>query len=156
LQSAIHSILSQEPLSRPIRSLLAKVIKGFDILYSHNAQHTLQIEAQARRITELASKKKKEKKKKEKKKKEKKKKEKKKKEKKKKKKKKKKKIAIDCNKVFASIDTIKAAQQEQERLQAAWNRRDRVEEARKAANAMLADHISQFQHQFQIDSGIVE
>jgi hypothetical protein len=83
------------------------------------------MEAQARRITELASKKKK-------------------------------KIAIDCNKVFASIDTIKAAQQEQERLQAAWNRRDRVEEARKAANVMLASHISQFQYQFQIDSEIVE
>ena len=94
-------------------------------MHFYNAQHILQIEAQVRRITELANKKKK-------------------------------KIAIDYNKVFASIGIIKAAQQEQERLQAAWNRRDRVEEARKAANVMLANYISQFQHQFQIDSGIVE
>ena len=125
LQSAIQSISSKEPLSRPIRTLLTKATKGFDILHSHNAQHTLRIEAQARRITELANKKKK-------------------------------KVAIDCNKVFANIDTIKAAQEEQERLQAAWNRRDRAGEARKTADAMLANHMSQFQHKFQIDSEIVE
>lgn len=122
LQSAIQS---KEPLSRPVRTLLAKATKGFDILHSHNAQHALQIQAQARRITELADKKKK-------------------------------KVAIDSNKAFASIDTIKAAQEEQERLQAAWNRRDRVGEARRTADAMLANHITQFQHRFQIGSEIVE
>jgi len=122
LQSVIQSISSKESLSRPVRTLLTKATKGFDILHSHNAQHTLRIQAQARRITELANKKKK-------------------------------KVAIDCNKVFANIDTIKA---EQERLQAAWNRRDRAGEARRTADAMLANHMSQFQHKFQIDLEIVE
>jgi hypothetical protein len=121
LVDAIHSISSKEAISRPVRTLLWKATKGFDKLHSANAQGSLQLAAQARKITELANKKKK-------------------------------KVAINCNEVFANIATIKAAQEEQERVQAEWNRRDRVEEARRTANVMIANQVAVFQHEFHINT----
>jgi hypothetical protein len=58
--------------------------------------------------------------------------------------KRKKKVAIDCNEVFAS-NTIEAAQEEQVRLQTAWNQRG---DARRTATVMIGNHIAQFQHEF--------
>jgi hypothetical protein len=121
LVDAIHSISSKEAISRPVRTLLWKATKGFDKLHSANAQGSLQLAAQARKITELANKKKK-------------------------------KVAINYNKVFANIATIKAAQEEQERVQAEWNRRDKVKEARRTANVMIANQVAVFQHEFHINT----
>jgi hypothetical protein len=55
--------------------------------------------------------------------------------------KRKKKIAINCNEVFTSIESVKAAQEEQERAQAAWNTRDRQNEAIRTTNIILANEI---------------
>jgi DDE superfamily endonuclease/Tc5 transposase DNA-binding domain/helix-turn-helix, Psq domain len=66
--------------------------------------------------------------------------------------KKRRKIPIDANKLFASIETIKAVQDEQQRHQDEWDSKDRAREARKTANEMIARDITQFQHQFHINS----
>jgi hypothetical protein len=51
------------------------------------------------------------------------------------------KVAIDCNVVFADITTIKAAQDQEDRLKDAWEQQDRAAEARRTANSILAHEI---------------
>ena len=58
--------------------------------------------------------------------------------------KKKRKIAVDANKVFADIPKIKAAKDEEQQLQALWEKRDRAAEARNTAEIMLRNEISKF------------
>lgn len=66
--------------------------------------------------------------------------------------KKKRKIPIDTNQLFASIETIKAVQDEQQRCQEEWDRKDRAKEARHTANEMEVDGMSQLQHEFHINT----
>lgn len=66
--------------------------------------------------------------------------------------KKRRKIQIDANQQFASIETIKAVQDAQQRHQDEWNSKDRAKEARKTANEMIARDITQFQHEFHINA----
>jgi hypothetical protein len=63
-----------------------------------------------------------------------------------------KKIAIDANRTFADIETIKAVQEEQRQNQAEWDKRDRAKEARRTANEMISRDITQFQFEFHVNS----
>jgi len=57
---------------------------------------------------------------------------------------------VDCNQVFADITRIKAAQDEAERRRETWELQDRAAEARRTSNAMLANEIAQYQHEFHV------
>jgi hypothetical protein len=66
--------------------------------------------------------------------------------------KKRRKVAIDANQAFASIESIMAIQDEQERRQADWDRIDRAKEARKTAREMIERDITYFQHEWHVNT----
>ena len=59
-----------------------------------------------------------------------------------------KKQAIDCNKIFASIEDVQAAVRAVEHQKQAWETRDRAKEASQTAAAMLRSDMSAFQFEF--------
>ena len=59
-----------------------------------------------------------------------------------------KKQAIDCNKIFASIEDVQAAVEAAEQQKQVWEARDRAKEASQTAAVMLRSDMSAFQFEF--------
>jgi hypothetical protein len=105
-------------LPRSVRFLFNKTTKAFGQLHVERALDLQQINAQTSKLEEFNMKKKK------------------------------KKNHINANKLFAGIEKIKAAQEEQRRQIALSKEKDLIAEARKTAKQVMGMQIAQISFQF--------
>jgi hypothetical protein len=113
------ALIKEQNLSRSVRTLFDKTAKAFRQLHYEKAHNLQQLNAQASRLEDLNTKKKK-------------------------------KVPIDANELFAGVEKIKAAQEEQQRQIALSKEKDLAAEARKTADAVLGMSIAQMSFEFSM------
>jgi DDE superfamily endonuclease len=118
LEKTVRTLREIEFLSRPIRTALWKIAKGYDALHLIRARDELRLKGQEVIINEVRAKRAR------------------------------KKVAFDPNSKFVRIRDIKEALDQQEAQKAAWATKDRAAEAEKTAKSMQNRNMTAFMSEF--------
>jgi hypothetical protein len=114
----VQTLREIEFLSRPVRTALWKIAKGYDALHLIRARDELRLKGQEVIINEVRAKRAR------------------------------KKVAFDPNSKFVRIRDIKEALDQQEAQKAAWATKDRAAEAEKTAKSMQNRDMTAFMSEF--------